>query len=87
MHLMIREGMEDVAKIMKRITVSYVYYFNKKYKRIGHLFQDRFRSEIVEGDGYALSLTRYIHENPVKAGVVRGIGDYKWSSYNGYLRE
>lgn len=84
-HLMLSEGIEDVAKVMKRITVSYVYYFNKKYRRVGHLFQDRYRSEIVEEDSYILPLARYIHQNPVKAGMVRTVGDYKWSSYNGYL--
>jgi REP element-mobilizing transposase RayT len=45
LHMMISEGKEDVARIMKRITVSYVSYFNKKYRRVGHLFQDRFKSE------------------------------------------
>lgn len=45
-HLMISEGSEDISRVMKRITVSYVYYFNKKYKRVGHLFQDRFKSEV-----------------------------------------
>lgn len=86
-HLMLSEGLEDVAKVMKRISVSYVYYFNKKYKRVGHLFQDRFRSEIVEDDSYALALARYIHQNPVKAGMVKSVGEYKWSSYTCYLNE
>jgi len=84
-HLMISEGKEDIAKVIKRITVSYVFYFNKKYKRVGHLFQDRYKSEAVENDSYILSLARYIHQNPVKANMVRKPGDYKWSSYNGYL--
>jgi putative transposase len=84
-HLMINEGDEDVSKVMKRITVSYVYYFNKKYKRVGHLFQDRFKSEAVEQDSYVLSLARYIHQNPVKAGMVERVSDYKWSSYMCYL--
>jgi len=84
-HLLISEGTEDVTKAMKRITVSYVYYFNKKYKRVGHLFQDRFKSEVIEQDSYILCLARYIHQNPVKAGIVQKAADYKWSSYNGYL--
>ena len=84
-HLMLSEGIDDVAKVMKRINVRYAYYFNKKYKRVGHLFQDRYRSEVVENDSYILSLARYIHQNPVKAGIVKAIGDYKWSSYNAYL--
>ncbi|MHB1653303.1 MAG: REP-associated tyrosine transposase [Desulfitobacteriaceae bacterium] len=86
-HLMLSEGVEDVAKVMKRISVSYVYYFNKKYKRVGHLFQDRFKSEIVEDDSYVLTLARYIHQNPVKAGMVKSVGEYKWSSYTCYLNE
>ncbi|MFZ5642576.1 MAG: transposase [Bacillota bacterium] len=86
-HLLLREGKEDVARVMKRITVSYVYYFNKKYKRVGHLFQDRYRSEVVEQDRYILALVRYIHQNPVKAGMVKRAGEYKWSSYQSYLKE
>ncbi|HPF44775.1 MAG TPA: transposase [Syntrophomonadaceae bacterium] len=84
-HLMLSEGNEDIGTAMKRITVSYVSYFNKKNKRVGHLFQDRFRSEVVEQDSYVLSLVRYIHQNPVKAGMVTRAADYKWSSYNCYL--
>ena len=84
-HLMLSEGNEDIGTAMKRITVSYVSYFNKKNKRVGHLFQDRFRSEVVEQDSYVLSLARYIHQNPVKAGMAARAADYKWSSYNCYL--
>ena len=86
-HMMMSEGLEDIAKVMQRITVSYVYYFNQKYKREGHLFQDRFRSEVVENDSYLISLARYIHQNPVKAGMVKSAGDYKWSSYNAYVNK
>lgn len=86
-HLMMREGIEEIAKSMKRITVSYVYFFNNKYKRVGHLLQDRFRSEVVENESYLLSLARYIHQNPVKAGMVKSAGDFKWSSYNAYRNE
>ncbi len=86
-HLMISEGAEDLSKIMKRINVSYVHYFNQKYERVGHLFQDRFKSENVEQDRYLLALARYIHQNPLKAGMVKKASDYKWSSYNSYLYE
>ena len=86
-HLMIREGRENISSVMKKITVSYVCYFNKKYKRTGHLFQDRFRSETVENDSYLLTLARYIHQNPVKAKLVRFPAEYKWSSYNAYLKD
>lgn len=84
-HLMISEGDEDIGTTMKRITVSYVYYFNKKYERVGHLFQDRFKSEAIEGDSYVISLVRYIHQNPVKATMVKTADEYRWSSCNSYL--
>jgi REP element-mobilizing transposase RayT len=83
-HLVISEGDEDIATTMKRITVSYVYYFNKKYERVGHLFQDRFKSEAIEGNSYVISLVRYIHQNPVKATMVKTADEYKWSSCNSY---
>jgi hypothetical protein len=86
-HLMLQEGTMDIANVMKRINISYVYYFNKKYKKIGHLFQDRFKSEEIENDAYILALIRYIHQNPVKAGIVKKAEDYKWSSYAGYIQE
>ena len=86
-HLMLSEGTEDLSVVMKRINVSYVHCFNQKYKRVGHLFQDRFKSENVEQDRYLLALARYIHQNPLKAGMVKKVPDYKWSSYNGYMHE
>ncbi|MBE0466825.1 MAG: transposase [Candidatus Desulforudis sp.] len=86
-HLMLSEGEEEIANLMKRVNISYVNYFNKKYERVGHLFQDRFRSEVVDEDSYVLALARYIHQNPVRAGMVKSAGEYKWSSYACYLDE
>jgi putative transposase len=70
---------------MKRIGVSYVAWYNRKYDRIGHLFQDRFKSEVVETDEYLLAVLRYIHQNPVKAGKEKSVENYKWSSYAEYI--
>ena len=84
-HLLLQEREEDIANIMKRINVSYVFYFNKKYKKSGHLFQDRYKSEKIEDESYLLMATRYIHKNPVKAGIVKKAEKYKWSSYKAYL--
>ena len=84
-HLLIKEGIENISQTMKRINVTYVYYFNHKYHRIGHLFQDRFRSEIIEDDNYLLAAARYIHNNPMKAGLVARPEDYPWSSYRAYI--
>jgi len=84
-HLVIKEQKDSISQIMKRIGTSYAYYFNKKYKRVGHVFQDRYRSETIEDERYLLSVIRYIHNNPVKAGVSR-IQEYKWSSYQFYVQ-
>jgi putative transposase len=84
-HLLIGERKDSIQRLMKRICVSYVYYFNKRYKRIGHLFQDRYRSEAVDEGAYLLALARYIHNNPVEARIVGKAEDYKWSSYQQYI--
>lgn len=86
-HLLIQEEEDDVSTVMKRISSSYVYWYNKKHERVGTLFQERFKSECVEDDGYFISVLRYIHQNPVKAGVVKNVGEYKWSSYDKYIKE
>lgn len=85
LHLLIKEGMEPLSRSVKRIGVSYVYWYNWQYGRKGHLFQDRYRSEPVEDDAYFLTVLRYIHQNPVKAGIVDYAGAYKWSSYGEYF--
>lgn len=85
-HILIKEGNEPLSKIMKRIGVSYVYWYNYKYDRSGHLFQDRYKSEPVENDEYLLTVIRYIHQNPFKAGIVDSIGQYQWSSHQEYIK-
>jgi putative transposase len=83
-HMVIMECKDPVARIIKRITASYSHYFNKKYKRIGHVFQERYKSETIEDEGYLLSAIRYVHQNPVKAGI-GAIEGYEWSSFRDYL--
>nr|WP_229683187.1 transposase [Virgibacillus oceani] len=79
-HLLLQEGNEDISVTMKRIGVSFVVYYNWKYRTTGHLFQDRFKSENVETNKYLLTVIRYIHQNPVKAGIVNRVDEWKWSS-------
>lgn len=86
-HLLLCEGHEELSATMKRIGVSFVWYYNWKYKTTGHLFQDRFKSEKVESDEYLLTVLRYIHQNPLKAGMVKWVDDWKWSSCHGYYGE
>lgn len=83
-HLLLKETEEPISAIIKRNCSSYVYWYNWKYKRCGHLFQERYKSETVENEGYLLTVLRYIHQNPVKAGLSKNIKEYKWSSYNEY---
>ncbi|MEN3005199.1 transposase [Dehalobacterium formicoaceticum] len=84
-HLLIKEEKEALEIIMRRIGASYVYWYNLKYNRYGHLFQDRYKSEVVEDESYFLTVLRYIHQNPVKAGIVADAANYNWSSYNEYV--
>ncbi|WP_371367633.1 hypothetical protein SRRS_14980 [Sporomusa rhizae] len=84
-HLILKENNEPIEKLMKRIGVSYVYWYNLKYKRIGHLFQDRYKSQVIEDDSYLLSVIRYIHQNPIKANITTAMGEYPWSSYVEYV--
>ena len=84
-HLIIYDNGNDISQLMKSINTSYVFYFNRIYRRCGHLFQDRFKSEIIEDDVYLLEVSKYIHNNPVKAGIVEKPEEYKWSSYNFYI--
>jgi REP element-mobilizing transposase RayT len=84
-HLVIDDNGNDISRLIKSVNVSYALYFNKKYKRVGHLFQDRFKSEIITNDRYLLQVSKYIHNNPVKANMVIAPEEYYWSSYNIYL--
>lgn len=84
-HLLLKETVESMGLAIKRICGSYVYWYNWKYGRIGHLFQERFKSEVIEDDEYFLTVLRYIHHNPIKAGLIEKVKEYKWSSYNEYI--
>ncbi|MFT3834041.1 MAG: transposase [Micropruina sp.] len=79
-HLVIRAVDEPLALVMKRLGVRYAGWFNRKYGRVGHLFQDRFRSRPVESDEYLFALVRYVWDNPVQAGLSGRPEDYRWSS-------
>ena len=85
-HLLMKVEDEDLGQIFKRIGARYVYWYNLKYRRVGHLFQDRFKSEPIRDDKRFLTTLRYIHQNPIKAGICKNIGDYKWSSYKEYIK-
>ena len=84
-HLLIKEGSEEIGKVFQTIGASFVYWHNWKYERRGNLFQGRYRSEVVENDEYFQVVIRYIHQNPLKVNIVEKLDDYKWSSYKEYI--
>ena len=83
-HLMIETPLGNLSQIMKYINSAYTNFFNIKRKRTGHLLQGRYKAILVEADAYAAELSRYIHLNPIRAGMVRSPEEYRWSSYSYY---
>ncbi len=84
-HLLARTGSQPLSKSMRRLLTGYVVNFNRKHKRYGHLFQNRYKSIICEDDPYLLELTRYIHLNPLRAGVVDRVEElngYPWTGHS-----
>ena len=85
-HLLIREAEPgDISVFMKRILSHYAGWYNFKYEREGHLFANRYKSIPVEDESYFLALSRYIHQNPVKASLVENMQHYEYSSYVDYV--
>ncbi len=83
-HLLLETPRANLQSILHHINTSYTNYFNAKKRRSGHLFQGRYRAILVEKDLYALELSRYIHLNPVRAGIIKYPSQYPWSSYSSY---
>ncbi len=89
-HLFVRTGNQPLAKSMKRLLTGYVVNFNLRHRRRGHLFQNRYKSIVCEEDPYLLELTRYIHLNPLRAGIVKdlkGLGKYPWTGHSAIVGE
>lgn len=85
-HILLQETKEPIELLMKRIATRFVYWYNIKYRRSGHLFQDRFKSEPIESETYFLTVLRYIHQNPIKAGICKTVEAYENSSYSEYFK-
>lgn len=84
-HLLLETPRGNLSQILHHINGAYTTYFNIKRKRSGHLFQGRFKGILVERDAYCKELSRYIHLNPVRAGLVKSPSEYGWSSYRYYI--
>jgi putative transposase len=84
-HLFIETPEANLSRTMHFINTAYTIYLNKQHERVGHLFQGRFKAILVEADIYARELIRYIHMNPVRAGIVSKPEEYIWSSHREYM--
>ena len=85
-HLLVNAANDALPEMMKRLGVSYSKYYNERYERVGHLFQDRYLSEPVENEAYLLTVFRYILNNPYKAGICPA-AEYRWSSYKAFFKD
>jgi len=84
-HLLLEIQSENLSKFMRQLNMNYSIYFNKKYKRVGHLWQGRFKSWYVTDDAYFYTLMCYIEQNPLKANMVKSTEEYPYSSYHYFL--
>lgn len=84
-HLLIETPLGNITGVMHYLNSTYTGYFNRKYKRVGHLFQGRYKGFVIEKERYLLSVSRYIQLNPVRAKMVKRPEDYRWSSYSEYI--
>ncbi|RQD67499.1 MAG: hypothetical protein D5S00_10235 [Tindallia sp. MSAO_Bac2] len=84
LHLVVRGELEDITTALKKVNIRYAMKLNKEKERVGHVFQDRYKSEIIHNEMHLLHVIRYIHNNPVKAKIVRSPEDYQWSSFGSY---
>ena len=83
-HILIETGDVPISKIMQGIQQSFTQYYNKKYSRTGHVFQQRYKALLCDKERYLWKLIKYIHYNPVEAGFKQGL-DYQWSSHRSYI--
>ena len=86
-HLAIQVGEITLSKIIQNLSFRYTRWINQRRKRIGHLFQGRYKAILVDADSYLLELVRYIHLNPCRAGMVKDPMQYPWSGHRAYLGE
>ena len=84
-HFVVKADPSSLAKAIKSLNIKYAMRFNQQRERIGHVFQDRYKSEDIEDDKYLMQVIRYVHINPVKAKLVKSPEEYQWSSYNEYI--
>jgi len=83
-HFLFRSGQVSLATVMRRLLTGYAVSFNRRHKRRGHLFQNRYKSIVCQEDTYLRELVRYIHLNPIRAGMVATLSDLNDYAYCGH---
>ena len=81
-HATLRPTAANLSEAVRHLNSRYAQWWNKRYKRVGHVFQGRFKDQVVQEEGYLLTLGRYIARNPVKAKLAANPEDWEWSSYS-----
>ena len=84
-HLLVRTGAAPLAKFMQGLQQSYTQWFNRVHEKVGHVFQGRYRAIVCDSDEYLVTLVRYIHLNPVRAGFVPRPELYRYTGHRAYL--
>jgi len=87
-HILFKSGQKGISTVMRKLLTWYAVYYNHRHKRTGHLFENRYKSILCEEDQYLLALIRYIHLNPVRAGMVKTMEEldrYPWSGHSAVL--
>lgn len=85
-HILLETPFANLSRAIQRLNGDYALYFSKRHQKPGHIFQGRYKAMLVEKDAYLLELSRYIHLNPVRAGIVKTLEEYEWSSLPIYLK-
>jgi len=86
-HLFVKTPKANISRAMHYLNTSYTNWFKAEYKKTGSMLQGRYKSILVEEDNYGIPLSAFIHLNPLKAGIVESLGEYKWSSYLNYVKD
>jgi len=86
LHLLVETPEGNLSKMMQPFQTSYTVYFNRRHRRTGHVFEQRYKAMLVDKDNYLLQVSRYIHLNPVEAKLCERPQDYRWSSYPAYVK-
>ncbi|MBI5234030.1 MAG: transposase [Deltaproteobacteria bacterium] len=87
-HILFRSGQQGLSSVMRKLLTWYAQYFNRRHNRRGHLFENRYKSILCQEEAYLLALIRYVHLNPLRAGMIKNISeldDYPWSGHSAIM--